>query len=302
MKSIKLWLENLMKNKNHIFIVPTKSGFKFLFINFLLFIIALSFTNNMALIITFIMISYFVIQMLETHRIIQNTKFYELQIQDQFTNSQNFLVCNYQGYSSHLVAIDIHLKNNSQHFKIQTKYKNTSLSNTHMYYFNYANKILSRGFYHVEKVKISTIGMSSLFYVWCYKNVDVDFYLYPPPKIDPKIHILKELNRSIIGDHEFEEHKKYMIGEDSQRIDWKLFARRDLLYKKEYILKDNECVELYYDKIPGGIEERLEILSFYIRFLYFANRKWKLILPNMILDKSEGLKHYKRSLEAISVF
>ena len=113
------WFEQKTFHKKKIYILPTKSGMKYLFLNFLLFLIALSFANNMALIITFVMVSFFIIQMLETHKIIQDIEFDSLEISDQYSDKISNVHCHYK--NDNLLLSSIQLELHCQERKIKTE-------------------------------------------------------------------------------------------------------------------------------------------------------------------------------------
>jgi len=171
-------------------------------------------------------------------------------------------------------------------------------NNKNLYTFNKEK----RGKYNIERVKLFTLGAPGLFYVWTYKKTNQSFYLYPEKLSYEKNYLDSKLRNSFMGDLEFESHKKYIEGQDAQRIDWKLFAKTGQLYKKEYIFEDNSSVELNFNHFPGPPEERLKYLSYIIKKLYQHNKKWRLILPTKTIETSQGKKQFKDSMEAISVY
>ena len=89
MKKLKNKIETLTQKGKNVYIVPSRGGFKYIFINFTLFLISLSYANNMALLITFLMVAYLILQMLDVHRIILESLFENCLITDDFAESQN---------------------------------------------------------------------------------------------------------------------------------------------------------------------------------------------------------------------
>ena len=291
-----LWFEKKTKNKEQIYIIPTKSGMKFLFINFLLFLIALSFANNMALIVSFIMISFFIIQMLETHKIIQEIRFESLQIKDQYAHKASSVYCYF--LPPHLLLRYIQLELPCKQKKISTKFKISPDNKQNIYQFS----DLPRGKYDLERIKLFTTGHTSLFYVWTYKSCEEKFYIYPRIKEKEQKLLASKIEDTFSGELEFKAHKKYFEGQDAQRIDWNLFAKIDQLYKKEYIFEDEKTIELNYNKLNGDKEQKLMVLSYLIKIVFQEKKSWRLVLPSIVLEEAQGRGHFKKSMEAISVF
>src|ERR687885_295718 len=93
------------------------------------------------------------------------------------------------------------------------------------------------------------------------------------PKVLAKIGSLELVARSVVegflnGLHrspplgasmDFAEHRAYMPGDDIRRIDWRLFARTDRYYVKEFEADTNANVVLLLDVSPsmrfGGGEQ-----------------------------------------------
>ena len=76
---------------------------------------------------------------------------------------------------------------------------------------------------------------------------------------------------------DFAEHRQYMPGDDIRRIDWRLFARTDRLFVKEYEADTNTNLLLLLDVSPsmryrGDGVSKLEYASYLAASLaYFSN-------------------------------
>lgn len=300
MALLKNKLENLTQGRKKVYIIPSQAGIKFIFINFTLFLISLSYANNMALLITFIMLSYLILQMLETHKTIQESKIENIFINDDFLESTNSVLCQFKNLLTKVEASNIKLDiicENDIVLKTSTPsiFENSKVS--------FPLILTKRGKYEVKCLKIYTYGSSKLFYVWRYFPAKNKFFIYPKKAFhqvkDQQVDQSKPVN---FADVEFEQHIPYSKGLNSKRIDWKVYARKDLLYWKKHIDYQNPITEINFNKIQGGKEERLQKMSFTIDNLFKNSSSWKLILPNKIIKSSQGAKHYKESLEAISEF
>lgn len=294
-KRSKTFFDSKLKDRSQVYIIPNRNGFKYLMINFFLFIMALSFSNNMALIINFLMLAYFIIEMLDTHRIINNLKLNSLQIKDAHSNGPQFINGKFTNECEnlHLVNFELFDQNNSFpgrfHSSHESKYQGLLSP-------------LNRGHYPFYRIKFYTTGKSNLFYVWRFFKTAQNTFIYPKSTKYPHNKLSNNQYQSQSGELIFKEHKKYLPGDDAFRIDWKLYAKNYELYVKNFLFIEQNTVSLNFNKLNGNDELRLEYLSFLISQCLRSGLTWELILPNKKIDKGEGRSHYKQSMEALSAY
>ena len=299
MKKLKNKIETLTQKGKNVYIVPSRGGFKYIFINFTLFLISLSYANNMALLITFLMVAYLILQMLDVHRIILESLFENCLITDDFAESQN----------TGLIHFKNQLPQNFRHIKMELILEDKSKVETEVIKkINETTlqfKILSelRGAYTISKIKIYTRGGSNLFYVWRYFDFKSVYYIYPKKSYshfesknsnDPALFNLTE--------EEFSHHTPYVKGQNANRIDWKVFARKDQLYWKKHIDYSSKTISISFTNQKGSVEEKLQNMSFLIEKHFKAGNSWKIVLPTKSIAANKGIKHYKESMESISEF
>jgi hypothetical protein len=254
----------------------------------------------MALLITFIMVSYLILQMLDAHKLIQDTQIDNAIISDDFLNSMNSSTCYFKNKLD-----ENKMYNFSLEFIGENKERITTLHPTFhdQYIAKYPLKVTKRGKYDIKSIKVFTHGNSNLFYVWRYFPVKLQFFIYPE-RLKNKVHTTKlDENKPIASSEvEFEHHIPYSRGLNSKRIDWKVYARKDLLYWKKHIDYNTPTLEINYNLIVGDKETRLKKISYTVDQVFKQSRPWKLVLPNKVLKSSQGVKHFRDSLEAISEF
>ncbi len=299
MKRLKSKLDNLTQKGSNVYIIPSKDGFKYIFINFTLFLISLSYANNMALIITFLMVAYLILQMLDIHRTIQEMKFDGVIISDDYLTSDIFSIIHFENKITNLnstIQAEFVLKDTK---KLKLKYKKTIDNHT----IQMKVEVKSRGKYEVDKIKLYTYGKSGLFYVWRYFDVNQYFFVYPQKK-PAHTNKANTTNEAILNltDEEFSNHIPYVKGLNSKRIDWKVFARKDILYWKKHIDYSSETIDINFNKLLGDSESKLEAMSFLIEKTFKDGHKWRLVLPNKVVETSKGHKHFKECMESISEF
>ncbi len=287
-----------LSNGSQVYIIPSQSGGKFIFMNFTLLLIALSYASNMALIVTFVMITFFVLQMLLTHQIIQDIKDIKLDIKDDFANKDIIITASFP----------YNIKQNYHNLKLDILFENESKISTEPHNLLQDNKVqflipnCKRGFYKINKVCIHTDAIKSLFYVWRYFKITDQFYCYPHPKNNEQNNKFTHRVSQNTNGTLYEQHIPYIQGLNSKRIDWKVYARKESLYWKKHIDEITDSMEINYQTIKGDKEIKLSHMSYLIKQCYHNGVPWKLILPNIQIESTASYTHYKRSLEAISVY
>jgi hypothetical protein len=297
---LKKKLESITEGRSKVYIIPSKDGFKFIFINFTLFLISLSYANNMALLITFIMVSYLILQMLDAHKLIQDIQLDKTVLSDDFLGGTNTTTCYFKNKLNQGQVHNLKLE-----LTCESKENLSSLAPTYSddHIAKFPILIQNRGKYDIKSVKIFTFGNSNLFYVWRYFPIKQSLFIYPE-KLKNKF-LTSQFDQdkpAPSAEVEFEQHIPYAQGLNSKRIDWKVYARKDLLYWKKHIDYNTPTMEINYNSIPGDKETKLKKISYTIDHFFKQSKSWKLVLPNKVLKSSQGMKHYRDSLEAISEF
>lgn len=287
LKRVTRFVDKFSRTNNKIYIMPTKLGFIFTGIMFTLFLIGLTYGNNLTLSVAFILFTYFVMQMLDTHKNISMLNPQTFSISNNFAN-QNIVVNMINEGPILEDAYKFEL-NENVFFTLKT-----NLNQLH------GISKIKRGVYRGFRCKLSNGGKSGLFYSWKYHAHKYEFYVYPEPlhsQINNEFDI--NLNDLLSEEDEFDKHKPYVPGISSKRIDWKIFARNDQLFWKKYIGNTKGEIKLDYSNIQGSNEEKLSILAYLLTYAFKQNFRWSLILPNekhTDCSNQADLKHCLMSL------
>ena len=109
---------------------------------------------------------------------------------------------------------------------------------------------------------------------------------------------------------DFAEHRAYMPGDDVRRIDWRLFARTDRLYVKEFEADTNANLHLLLDvsrsmDFGSGAVTKLEYAKFLAASLAYLSRRQRdriglITFDNEIVEViPPSIKHYNMVLHAL---
>ncbi len=164
-----------------------------------------------------------------------------------------------------------------------------------------------RGRYKINRVRLSSTFPFGIVQLTRIFEIEREFYVYP--------RILgtqawPEGGRAFVGEGEvglgsgedFTEHREYRDGESQRRIDWKVFARTNSLYVKEFsggaedalIFNWQDVVAKDEDSIAGQIGKWLqEALARRLRF--------GVELPGVRIDVGAGNQHFHRCMRELSL-
>ena len=291
-------MDRLSPRRTKVYIVPTALGFKFIGCNFLIFLMALSYSNNMGLIIAFIMVAYLVITMLETHKYIQDTVVETASQTSFFLSHPLNLALRLNEFPEKRCSevLQVELIGDQEKLVSEVGLKGSDQNQT------VALQVIKRGFFQFHTIKLLTHGHNKLFYVWRYFRIPLSFYIYPAKRfISQKRTTESNIERDHLAESEFKFHIPYQAGMTAKRIDWKVYARSDSLYWKKHFDHQSESIEINYQALEGDHETKLEYMSFLVDKNFKEGNSWKLVLPQKILNFNKGHYHYQQSLEQLSV-
>ncbi len=109
---------------------------------------------------------------------------------------------------------------------------------------------------------------------------------------------------------DFAEHRAYMPGDDVRRIDWRLFARTDRFYVKEFEADNNANLHLLLDvsrsmDYGSGAVTKLEYAKFIAASLAYLSRRQRdrigmITFDNTVIDTiPPSIKHFNTVLHAL---
>ena len=109
---------------------------------------------------------------------------------------------------------------------------------------------------------------------------------------------------------DFAEHRSYMPGDDVRRIDWRLFARTDRLYVKEFEADTNANLHLLLDvsrsmDFGSGAVTKLEYAKFLAASLAYLSRRQRdriglVTFDNKIIETiPPSIRHFNMVLHAL---
>ena len=287
-QKIEHYVDNYAVTKQKIYIIPTKIGFIFTGIMFTVFLIGLSYGNNLTLSVAFILFTYFVIQMLITHKNLALIKVANTSFSNNHSAQDTRCAINLAS----AVPNDYYSISLNSNLKIPLQASGLTLIGTFR---------AQRGKFSGEKIKLSNTGQAGLFYAWKYLNVNYLFYIYPRPlSLNTKKQFRSTETTHSNLNSEFSHHIPYRHGLSSKRLDWKVFAKTDQLYWKQFSGVEFKDIELNFAQMPGTPEQKLSHLAHLLEAVHKNGLTWTLVLPNETHKNCQGHFDYIHCLQILA--
>jgi len=287
---------DLILKHHNIYVVPSKFGLAFLCFNILIFVLGSNYQNNLVLLSAYLLISFFIISILQSYFNLMNTHISFLDVEDGIEKtgySLSFLLSNpNQAYSLIIKATNDESLIDS--ISVDKKLVKLRVSG------------LKRGKHKVARIKILSRYPFGLMSIWSYSIFPKSVYIYPTPlpiisygkslsdQGDQKDDILKK------GSNEFYAIREHQSGESFSRISWKHYAKTHQFLVKEF--SESYSGEYIFNLLdmPGDFETKLQHLSYLINQAYHDKLTFGLSLPGKIIPASKGNDHLKYCLRALS--
>lgn len=219
-----------------VYILPTGYGGYFIVIIFILFIISLSYGHSLAFASTFLFVALVMTSTIHTHFNLKDVGLKKVWIKEFVSADASF-------------SIEAELQNptTKKKFDLQIKKgrkeseKKISLGPGESGDMTLILPGLPRGRYRIESLTLGTTFPFGLFSSWSYANADLDFIVHPKKAavawkdLFESGDSFEDSGHSASGDQDFEGHSYYQEGEPLNRIDWRVYARRNQLLKKNFI-------------------------------------------------------------------
>lgn len=291
--------------KNQIYIFPTLYGGFLLFaIVFILFVGAI-YSNNLVNLLSFFLASIAIVSMVQTHDNLKGLKLKTIRATSGFAESFISVETTLDNPSKATrFNLDVRLPDLEFHEEIEDSIPIAAFSRGR---FHGVYRTKKRGVYKISRVKISSIYPLGLFYAWTYMDTESLYFVYPkahgkaPLPFDS---VEGETSRfSHAHGDDFSGHRTFQKADSPRRVDWKAFARGRGTLVKEFKSGYSKSLLLDYTSCAhGNTEERLEQMSQWIEFCRKKEVPFALRLHDVYIDTGMGVRHVKKSLEALAQF
>ncbi len=294
----------------NIFIFPTAFGFVYLAFVVLLFSLATNYQNNLIMLLSYLLASFFITVMMHSFYNFSQLAFSAQQKQSGFAQQNISFPLTVYSKKKHY-DLNFSLDNN-QSTIADTKVAQSLIGETRVN-LNYISA--KRGKYALGRVTIFSEYSFGLFKSWTHLDFALSAIVYPKPlplildqqqlsgqKNEDNITSYQQSNNEGIDD--FRELKRFIPGESRARTAWKQLARGQGHYSKHYQENQSTLLCLKLADMPvSNLETQLSYLSFLVNELTHNQQTFSLQLElgKDAVTSNSGLTHQQACLTALAL-
>lgn len=296
--------------RKNIFILPSKAGLGFLITVVLLWILGTNYQNNLAIVMAFLLLSLMHTCMFYTYAALSGLSVEVLLVEPCFLGDYAKVHCRLSSRSGR------------KHHQIKIAWKHSAETIVDVNTGESFTLILpllpkQRGWFHAERLRISSTYPLGLLRAWSTLDMDVDVLVYPKPIASdlpdarlqvgdsPEDVIASTAPQTIEVTEDISHLREYRVGDPRKKIAWKSYAKGQGLATKEYEALHNVAREqwLTWDDFSGfPTEERLSRLCDCVLQAEQQGLLYGLQLPNQTLAMGSGMDHRQQLLRALALF
>lgn len=306
-------------NHRNIFIVPSGFGAGFLCLIVLLFLLGTNYQNNIILLTSYLLISFFIVCLLHCFFNLSGLKFYAKQGLEGFANQRLVfpLIVDSKKtrFNLNLVFSDLERAHINPQSALNVATLSAGKNELRIPYTG-----LNRGQYTLPRILIESEYAFGLFRTWTRLDFAHQATIFPEPiacawqtlqgasvNQDKESLLSNYLNShqpdTVIGTDEFHQLQTYREGEPLSRVAWKQLARGQGWLTKHYHAAQSQELAFDFDQIPGSnLEHRLSLLSFAIKECQHQQLAFSVKLPGQFFPLNTGEAHVNNCLIALACF
>ncbi len=285
-------------NQRRIYIVPTGSGFFWLSMVLVIFLVAVNYSNSLAYGLCFFMLSLFLLSILHTWRNLAGITLVAKGAE--------------AGHAGELMPVTIDcLSERRPRYSIAIGWPETE--STLVSFGNDTEQRLvaqagSRGWFRPGRMRIESIYPLGLCRAWSWVRLDFHSVVYPAPDDSyplPENDIADDGEHSLTasGFDEFAGFRGYQETDNLTHVFWKGYARTGELLTKQFDQPSGRELWFSLRQVPDGdIEHKLSVLTAWCLQCDKQQYAYGLVLAGQKLAPSTGEAHLKQCLEMLALY
>ncbi|GAA5097242.1 DUF58 domain-containing protein [Wohlfahrtiimonas larvae] len=291
-------------NRKQIFIFPTKFGFIYIGMCFVLFIMAMNFENSLVYIMLFWLVSIFVSTMILTWRNLDGLRLRNAGSEPIFASDEATFNITIESLGRAHHSLWLSSKYSNNFVDCQAKASSTT------YLFVSETQ---RGRVRLPRFIVETTYPLGIFRAWSYVDLDQTTLCYPRPlaselqyyssvDLEDSDYLDSGVSKNR-GVDNFDELKNYELGDAVSRIDWKAYAKGHGLLVKTFTEQASKEIWLSEQDFTGNLETRLSQMCYWVLEFSKNNQRFGIILGNDIkIEPNSSDIHTKKCLEALALY
>jgi len=242
---MKKWIRSQFRKKSRVYILPTRMGGYFNGLLFLMFLLAVGYSNNLLLIFTIFLFGFNLIWLIQTHFHLYHLNFDSILIDSGHARSAVHVRINWRNCPDLPVNWSFEIETEDEDFKLAVINNGPEFSSTDLI-------VARRGLYKWRYLKVSTDRPFGLYRTWIYFPLKQDSIFFPPLlskiAIDPFCQVISgEGETDYKGPEDFRSLGPY-DNVESKKISWKHYARTGDLLIKEGFRPSTSSLELKFNE------------------------------------------------------
>jgi uncharacterized protein (DUF58 family) len=284
-----------------VYILPTRAGFAFAALVFVMLIAGLNYANSVALMITFVLAGFGLIAMHLCHRNLVGLALRDVATVDAFAGEHG------------LIKLTLDNAADTPRIGIEAATDDTGRVTVDVRAANSARADLAlplerRGRVAVDRIKLSTAFPFGLFRAWTWVHMRVVVLAWPVPRgrREPPAEAATGGSAPSVhraGDEEWAGLREFRSGDSPRHVAWAAYARGRGLLVKTY--QSPAAHHRIFDlaQVPGAdIEARLEQLSAWVEAAHARGERYGLLLGAQFLPPEAGSKHREHCLRELALY
>ena len=286
--------------QRRIFILPTRHGYGFAFVVFVLLLASINYSLSLGFVLTFLLGSMAGVAMLHTWRNLAHLKLRPGRCDPVFAGETAYFGVTLETPSLTRFAIGLRRRGE------EALHADIGVGEPATVALPLQTRV--RGRARCGRIEVFTRYPLGMFHAWSYVEFDLSVLVYPKP--DPSAGAPPQDGRSateegipVRGDEEFNLLRPYLPGDALRQIAWKALARERGLLTKEFSAMASSELWLDWDAARAGdVEARLAILAHWVLQAEEFGQGYGLRLPGVSIPPERGEAHRARCLEALAFY
>jgi uncharacterized protein (DUF58 family) len=282
-----------------IYILPTRGGYAFAALLFIMLLAGLNYANSIALMITFLLAGFALIAMHLCHRNLAGTAVRSISTVDAFVGEHGRIVLTLEN-SADTARVGLECEAQDTERAIVSIPADSSAR------AELAVPLERRGRLRVESIRLSTAFPFGLFRAWTWLHPPLSLLAWPVPrgKREPPPETATGGNAPAVhraGDEEWSGLREFRDGDSPRQVAWAAYARGRGLLVKTYQSPAAHHRTFDLAAVPGlDLEPRLEQLAAWIEAAHARGERYGLRLDQEVPADS-GNEHRARCLSGLAL-
>lgn len=292
----------ILLHNRRLYILPTRFGYLFAVMIFVLFLAAINYQNSMAFVLTFMLTALGIVSLWYTHKNLLN-----------ITVQLKTPPAVFQGENCELILV-------AGHNNIATRYAVGFQYGRHTPVYltlppagkaeaQLSIPTLRRGRFRPGGITIFSRYPTGLFHAWGWLRFDQPIMIYPRPASTAYLqHSLAEqyqgkATTSTIEGDDFAGLREHREGESLRHISWKAYAQGKGLLTKTFQGHAQPSLWIDYSLVAGeSVEDRLSLMTAMVLLADKDHLEYGVRLPGIVIEKQSGISHRQTCLAALATF